>query len=196
MFDIPKLLAKIFAIQCALLVLMSPVVRGTGQKIWCSSKMWVLEMALLELSRASGKKILEKKPEEENLVTLYLYADVIINDLADLPTLFWTNACRVPIIMVLLAFIHSSAYSMGKKGCNLGVQENENDMVVQRRFSFMRKQTLSYVQWMRQKRPTIGPGSFILETSRKFAKLLLMTYSSRSTFYLFYDLCLSHVRFE
>jgi hypothetical protein len=45
-------------------------------------------MALLELSRASGKKILEKKPEEENLVTLYLYADVIINDLADLPTLF------------------------------------------------------------------------------------------------------------
>ncbi len=86
-------------------------------------------MALLELSGTWEKKILEKKPEEENLVTLYLYADVIINDLADLPTLFWTNACHVPIIMVLLAFIHSSA-TFVEKGLPNG-QENENDMVVQ-----------------------------------------------------------------
>ncbi len=114
--------------------------------------MWV------ELSRASGKKILEKKPEEENLVTLSLYTDVWFSNLV------WPTKMLVicPSNQVLLAFIHSSAHSEGKNDCN---------------FPFMRKQAL---QWKRQKRLTIGPGNSG-ENSRRFAKLLLMTYSSRST---------------
>ncbi len=47
-----------------------------------------------------------------------------------------------PSNQVLLAFIHCSAHSV-EKGLPNG-QENENDMVVQSHFSFMRKQVLSY----------------------------------------------------
>ncbi len=82
--------------------------------------------------------------------------------------------------MVLLAFIHSSAHSV-EKGCKLGGQENENDMVVQTRshFLFMRKQMVSYNESDRNgllQDLAILFGNY----SRRFAKLSMMTFFSCS----------------